>query len=77
MPAPRSGWWRGLMLAAILGSLMGCSGLVGGTLYEKRYDDGRKEKIRMEKGEKWNLSTNDSPATEQPKLFFLKHESSF
>jgi len=77
MPGPRSSWWRGLMLAFVLGSLMGCSELLSGSLYQKKYDDGHQEKILMEKGEKWNLSTNDSPATEQPKLFFLKHESSF
>ncbi len=62
--------WVALTLTLALSS---CSGV----LMEKRLDDGKTERLRLESEEKWNTAPCHDRIHEEGTAFILKKESTF
>lgn len=76
MTVPKSCWLLGLVLAACLVS--GCSGVMSGSLIEKKYDDGRIERVKIDGGESWSWNTYDrNPTKEEDTCIILRQEKTF
>lgn len=65
-------WWPGVVLLVAL-MAGGCTG----TLWERAYDDGQTERLKIQRGECWSISPGPNPTKQEGSLFLLKKESTF
>lgn len=67
--------WLGVAaLAAMI--LSGCSeALLQGNLFEKRHDDGRVSRLKVEQGEGWSAYDRNSTKPDETSIFLLSQQT--
>ena len=74
MGGKKTCWWLALMLAA--GLTLGCAELLQGVLMEKKHEDGRIERVRVDGTESWR-SMSQNPMRKDDSGILLRNEITF